>query len=87
MIFWSVVFIVISLLMLFGNFYNIPFEAYQIFPLTTLLGSLGLLYRTLTKIKTAEKEKYKNEINNLSNQLENYKTKITNSNSDSRMEK
>ncbi len=76
MIFWSIVFLLISLVLMLGNFFNFPPSMYQYFPLTTLLGSLGLLYRTLYKMRKAEKENYRLKINKLKSELDEYKKRI-----------
>ena len=78
MVFWSVIFVFVSIVMILGNFpvFAFPATAYQIFPLLTLLGSLGLLYRTLYKIRSAEKENYRLEIYRLKSELEDYKRRI-----------
>ena len=59
-----------------GNFYEFPNSIYQLFPITTLLGSLGLLYRILYKMRAAEKESYKLKINVLKTELDDYKRRI-----------
>ena len=76
MVFWSLVFTVISFILIIGNFFNFPIITYQYFPIITLLGALGLLYRTLTMIKKAEKEQYIYEIEQLRDELDNYRRRI-----------
>ena len=76
MVFWSFVFIIISFVLILGNHLNFPVETYQYFPIVTLLGALGLLYRTLYMMKKAEKENYVQEISQLKNELDNYRRRI-----------
>ncbi len=76
MLFWSIIFVLISLVLMLGNFFNFPQSVYQFFPLTTLLGSLGLLYRVLYKMRQAEKENYRLKINKLKGELDDYKKRI-----------
>jgi len=76
MLFWTLVFVLVSLGLLLGNFFQIPREVYHVFPLITLLGSLGLLYRTLYKIRNAEKENYRHQISKLKDEINDYKKKI-----------
>jgi hypothetical protein len=76
MVFWSLVFVLFSCVLLLGNFFYFPQTAYQLFPIVTLLGSLGLLYRTLYKMRLAEEEHYRLEIFRLKNELDDYKKNI-----------
>lgn len=76
MVFWSVVFILISAVLMLGFIYEFPQSVYQYFPITTLLGSLGLLYRTLYKTRLAEKERYRLEIDKLKRDLDEYEKKV-----------
>ncbi|MFP4460078.1 MAG: hypothetical protein ACLFSQ_10885 [Candidatus Zixiibacteriota bacterium] len=61
-----------------GNFFDFPDTVYQFFPIVTLLGSLGLLYRILYKTRQAEKERYRLKIDKLQQELEEYKKNVVN---------
>jgi hypothetical protein len=84
MVMWSVIFVLISSVLLLGFFYKFPIEFYMSYPVATLLAALGLLYRTLHKIRSGEKEKYRIEINRLRNELDEYKKKIVRGEPDTR---
>jgi len=78
MVFWAVVFILISFVLLMGNFYTFPSIAYQLFPLAVLLGALGILYSRYTaQEKEASKySHYYDELTRLQEELEETKRKV-----------
>lgn len=76
MLLWSVVLVVISLVLMLGNFMHFPENIFQVLPLVTLLASLGILYRILYKSRQGTRERFTEKIARLEKEVEDLRKQL-----------
>lgn len=70
MLMWTLVLVLVSLVLMLGNFLHFPDNFLQLLPIITLLSSLGILYRMLYKSRLGTRERFTEKITRLEKEVE-----------------